>query len=197
MQIYTDSPEVRAIAHAAFPDYNGRTFRVCDFTGPMRLDSNWEGGSRSYYCVLDLASLRSIGIAENGTPFSNGGQIERISELPVNGAVVEHCIFCGKDLGIRIYVNPENLARMLPPPVELTRDQKIVLVATRGLKSFARFDEAHSYTGISRNDYDQAKAELIAKGLLKPNGSITDQGRNAAGDTRLHDLVEKPAMATA
>jgi len=186
MNIYSKDPEVIRIAKAAFPSYNGKTFCVSEFTGPMRLDSSWEGGSRSYFVVLDLASLRSITIPENGTPFSNGGKIERISELPVNAAVIEHCLFCGKDLGIRIYVRPENMAKMLPAPtVELTRDQQIVLVATRSLKSFARFDEASSYTAISRVAYDQAKAELIAKGLLKSNGAITDDGRNLAGDKSL------------
>lgn len=188
MKIYTDTPEVRRIALAAFPSYTGRKFAVESFSGPMRLDSNWEGGSRSYFVVLDLASLRHAVIPENGTPFSNGGQIERISELPLNFAVVEHCIFCGKDLGIRIYVREENLTKMLPPAVELTRDQKIVLVATRSLKSFARFDEANSYTGISKAAWDQAKAELIARDLLKSSGAITDAGRNAAGDTQLYSL---------
>lgn len=187
--IYSQAPEVKRIAMAAFPDYKGRTFRVETFSGPMRLDSNWEGGSRSYYVILDLVSLRHATIPENGTPFSNGGKIERITELPLNCAVVEHCLFCGKDLGIRIYVSEANLTKMLPAPVELTRDQKIVLVATRSLKSFARFEEARSWTGIGKLAYDQAKAELIARGLLKSNGAITDEGRNAAGSTQLHSLA--------
>jgi len=190
--IWTDSPEVKAIAQAAFPAYTGRKFRVCEFSSPMRLDSNWEGGSRSYYAVLDLVSLRGITIQENGTPFSNGGKIERISELPLNACVVEHVLFCGKDLGIRIYVRPENMTKMLPDkPIELTTHQRIVLVATRQLKSFARFDQANSYTGIGRSQYEQAKAELIAKGLFKSNGSITDAGRNAAGNTQLWALAQE------
>lgn len=198
MKYFTKSPEVLQIARAAFPDYNGSKFAICDFTGPMRLDSNWEGGSRDYYVVLDLATMRHAVIPENGTPFSNGGKIERISELPLNWAVVEHTYFCGKDLGIRIYVRPENLAKWLPAPsatTELTRDQLIVLVATRSLKSFARFDEAHADTGISRLNYDQAKAELIAKGLLKSNGAITDEGRNIAGDKQLYSFREQPVTA--
>ncbi len=197
MKTYSNAPEVKAIAQAAFPDYQGRKFSVEPFSGPMRLDSNWEGGSRSYYAVLDLASLRYFAIQENGTPFSNGGKIEQISDLPMNAVVVEHCFFCGKDFGIRLYVRPENLAKLLPvgPTVELTKDQTIVLIATRSLKAFARFDEAHQYTGISQVEYDQAKSELIAKGLLKSNGAITDEGRNFVGNRQLFELRQQSAIA--
>lgn len=197
MRLFIDSPEVRAIVRAAFPSYNGNKFIVTEFSGPMRLDSNWEGGSIDYWVILNLETLRGVQIQENGTPFSNGGKIERISELPLNCAVVQHCIFCGKDMGIRIHVGPDNLKKMLPAPVEMTRDQKIVLVATAGLKSFARFDEAHSYTGISRQNYDQAKAELITRGLLKSNGSITDAGRNAVEGVSLWNLKSEQELATA
>lgn len=38
----------------------------------------------------------------------------RVKDLPLNNIIVEHCIFCGKDLGIIIYVNPNNLTKLLP-----------------------------------------------------------------------------------
>lgn len=191
MTTYTKAPEVKAVALAAFPHYRGNTFKVSEFAGPMRLDSNWEGGSRNTFVILDLASMRQATIPENGTPFSNGGKIMQISDLPLNCAVIEHTFFCGKDLGITIHARAENLTKLLPsgPAVELTRNQRIVLVATRSLKSFARFDNAHSYTGITQSDYETAKTELIAKGLLKPNGAITDEGRNLAGTQSLHSLA--------
>jgi hypothetical protein len=34
--------------------------------------------------------------------------------LPAGVICVEHSIFCGKDVGIRIHLNPENLVSMLP-----------------------------------------------------------------------------------
>jgi hypothetical protein len=34
--------------------------------------------------------------------------------MPPNVIVVEHSIFCGKDVGITIYVRPANLAKLLP-----------------------------------------------------------------------------------
>lgn len=203
MSIHTDSPEVRAIALAAFPSYSGRKFTVEQFCGPMRLDSCWEGGSRSYFVVLDLVSLRSRAIEENGTPFSNGGKIERISELPLNCAVVEHSIFCGRDMGIRIYVRPENLSALLPAPSEITRDQAIVLVCTSSYKSSYggisdyRFHEGRSETGITREAWLQAKAECIAKGLLRSNGSITDAGRNAIDGKRLLDYKPENRVTAA
>ena len=51
--------------------------------------------------------------------------------LPSGVICVEHSIFCGKDVGIRIHVNPENLVSMLPashpallPPPELSFDDE-------------------------------------------------------------------------
>lgn len=203
MSIHTDSHEVRAIALAAFPTYSGRKFTVEQFSGPMRLDSYWEGGSISYFVILDLATLRSRAIEENGTPFSNGGKIERITELPLNCAVVEHSIFCGRAMGIRIYVRPENLSALLPEPSEITREQAIVLVCTSSYKSSYRgisdyrFHEGQSETGITREDWLQAKAECIAKGLLRSNGSITDAGRNAIDGKRLWDYKPESRVTAA
>ena len=174
-----------------FPDYRGKSFRVKAFVGPMNLTSNWGGGSRDYFALLSLATLRTMPVPENGNPFSNGGKTERVEQLPPNCAVVEHSLFCGKDLGITIFVGQENLAKLLPAPVAMTPDQKVVLAATVGLISSARFQEAEYHTGITRKVWDATKLELVAKGLLKPSGAVTDAGRNAIGDTRLANLDPK------
>jgi hypothetical protein len=107
-------PEVKELCKAAFPNYRGRKFSVEPFNRPMRLDSCWEGGSRSFYVLLNMATKQQVPVPENGTPYSNGGRILQCSELPMNVALVEHCIFCGHDIGCRVYVRPENLAKLLP-----------------------------------------------------------------------------------
>lgn len=186
--IYTDAPEVRRIASLAFPAYTGRKFKVDTLTGPKRLDSCWSGGSRDYYVVIDLETGQSVPIPENGTPFSNGGQIFTVDNLPrPNIAIVQHTIFCGKDLGITIYVSPENLNRFaLPERPALTLAQRIVLAFTIGRKSSYngrnRAEMALYEAGLPLAEWDQAKAELIAMGLLKSNGAVTDSGRNANQD---------------
>ncbi len=196
MVYHTTAPEVQEIARAAFPDYTGRKFSVAAFQGPMNLASYWDGGSRTYYAVVDLNTKKSVEIPQSGTMFDK--QTYRMTTLPFNLAVVAHSIFMGKDGGITIYVNPDNLTKMLPKTDEVSWAEKVVLAATRGLKSsYAgikdyRFREALKDTGITRVEWDTAKEALIQKGMLNKAGAITDAGKNAIGWTDLYKL-KRPA----
>jgi hypothetical protein len=185
--------EVREIAKLAFPDYTGKKFKVEAFQGPMRCDSYWSEGSRDYWVVLNLETGKSEPIPENGTPFSNGGKVSQ--ELPINGALVLRAISRGVEAGITIYLRPENIrADMLPAPVDLDWKEKVVLSATRSLKStYAgiknyRFHEANERTGIALVQWEVARARLIERGLLNKAGAITDEGKNAIGWTDLSSL---------
>lgn len=202
----TQAEEVKEIALAAFPSYSGRKFTVAEFHGPKRLDSCWSEGSRDYFEFVNLESMRTHRVQENGTPWSNGGQILECAELPLNVALVQHTIARGKDLGITIFVNGANLSKLLPAPgasVELSRNELVVLVATRSLKSsYAgiknyRFHEANEITKINLHEWEEAKASLQAKRLLNAAGAITDEGRNAVpfGDySDLHSDKLKPQI---
>lgn len=201
---YTSAPEVQEIARAAFPDYNGKKFSVAAFQGPMNLTSNWDGGSRTFYAAVDLNTRKAAQVPQNGTMFD--AQKYQVNTLPPNLAIVAHSIFSGKDGGIVIYVNPESLTKMLPAPDEVTWSEKVVLAATRGLKSSYggikdyRFREALQDTGITRVEWDQAKESLIQKGMLNKAGAIQDKGKNAIGQTNLRNLKrpveELPAPAS-
>lgn len=189
---YTNAPEVQEIARIAFPSYTGKKFKVSTFSGSMRLDSYWDGGSRTYYSIVNMKTKRAKQIPENGSPYS--GKPYRISKLPEGFAVVANSIFMGKDSGITVYVNPENITKMLPAPDETPWTEKVVLSATRSLKSsYAgikdyRLREAIRETGITKDEWDKAKESLIQKGMLNKAGAITDKGRNAIGRTNLSDL---------
>lgn len=180
--MYIDTPEVKALALRCFPGYSGRTFKVEAFQGPKRLDSNWSGGSRDTFVLLNIGSDKSAHVPENGTPFTM--QFKELTELPLNCVLAEHSIFCGKDMGITLYVHPDNLTALLPKPVELSREQRIVLKYTAMLKpsyngiSNYRFHTANRDTGIALEQWESAKAECVAKGLLNKAGAITGNGRN-------------------
>lgn len=188
--LHVDTPEVRAIVSRAFPEYNGKRFRVEIFQGPMRLDSYWSGGSRDYWTAVRLNDGATATVPENGTPWNP--TLEQVEQLPENTALVQY--HAGNFEYVTVYVRPESINHlMLPAPVELSRDEKIVLSATRcfkssyaGIKNY-RFSEANQSTGISLEAWDAAKASLIGKGLLNKAGAITDQGRNAIGDARITD----------
>lgn len=189
---YTSAPEVQEIAKAAFPDYNGKKFGVTTFDGPMDLASHWDGGSRTYYAVINLGTMKSAEVPQSGTMFDK--QTYRMSTLPPNFAVVEHRIFQGKDLGITIHVNPQSISKMLPKQDEVSWAEKVVLSATRSLKSsYAgvpdyRFQQALKQTTITKAEWDAAKVRLIQGGFLNRAGAITDKGKNAIGWTDLYKL---------
>ncbi len=192
MAYYSDAPEIQEIANLAFPDYSGKKFRVDIFQSPMNLSSYWSGGSRNYFVIVNMANKRAEPIPENGGIFQMNAF--RMSNLPENFAVVQRSFFSGKDAGITIYVNESNITKMLPSTEEVSWAEKVVLCATRSYKSsYAgikdyRFREALQETGITREEWEKAKENLIQNGLLNKAGAITDKGRNAIGNTNLHTL---------
>lgn len=102
--------DVAALIAATFPEYRGRTYRVCPATR-VRLDNlNWCGGSRSQYRACTLAG-ESVGSADKWNtvaPWVNKAEGAEF-ELPQGAVMVEHQIFCGKDMGLRFYIRPEDM----------------------------------------------------------------------------------------
>lgn len=188
----------RKIAGASFPDYTGKKFKLqVHDSGTMNLTSYWDGGSRDYFAVLRLEDMKCLPVPQNGTPFDPYGNG---IEVPLPGpgfAVIEHSIFCGKDSGITIHVHSSNAAPLLPKTEDITWAEKVVLSATRSLKSsYAgikdyRFSEAQKDTGITRADWDTAKTALIEKRLLNAAGAVTVDGKNAIGNTSLWNLKQE------
>lgn len=182
-----NTPEVREIVSRAFPQFNGRDYRIEPFQGPMSLASYWSGGNRDYFAGVNLASGQLAHVRENGTPWMPS--VGELTALPTGAAIVQY--HAGPNQFACVYVNADNLSGFLPAPVELGRQQRIVLCATRSLKSsYAgikdyRFHEAASETGITREQWDAGKAACIAAGLLNKAGAITDSGRNAIGSVQL------------
>jgi hypothetical protein len=193
---------MEALAKQAF-GYTGRKFQV-EAAERKHIVSYWDGGTRSYWAVLTMGQEGSTqptnAIVENGKPQLRvigecGGMNKPAGidvEIDANTIVAEHVIFCGKDLGIRFYVNPARLPQYLPASAnELTREQRIVLIATRSYKSsYAgmgnyRFVEAQRETGISAAAWERSKAECQQMGLLDKRGAITVEGRNAIGQADL------------
>lgn len=191
--IFTNDEKVKEIAKVGFPSYNGRIFKISKFEGPMELRSYWDGGSRDYYAIVDLRTMRTAEIPQGGS--GHGDVPYKITSLPEGMAVVEHTYFSGKDLGLTVFVGEENMNKLLPSGEnELSWAEKVVLSATRSLKSsYAgikdyRFREALRNTGITKKEWDEAKQSLISKKMLNAAGAITNDGRNAIGNTNLWAL---------
>jgi hypothetical protein len=105
--------------------------------------------------------------------------------------VVQYSISRGKDVGLTFYVHPDDAAKLLPAPMDLTDHERIVLRATRAYKaSYGGVDrytmawrDAQGKLFPSKAGWAVAKESLIAKGLLDKRGAITVAGRNAIGST--------------
>ncbi len=180
----------KAIAKVAFPAYNGKKFKVSVVKNghTFNLTSGWCEGSRDFYAVVDLANMKGVDVSNQafvGNDFNRRGTD---FQLPEGFAVVEHSIFCGKDVGITIYVTEANAAKLIPAPVELTREEKIVLAATRSLKSTYMGRTRQMESGLSLAVWNATSDALKLKGLLAKNGAITPEGKNAIGFTSLHSL---------
>ncbi|MFH1918709.1 MAG: hypothetical protein ABIP48_02310 [Planctomycetota bacterium] len=183
--VYLDRQDVPEVFRLAFPSYRGRQYRVTAAESVM-LDANyWSGGTKYTYRGVDLLTGKVLppDCDEYGNPFVRP-EVPTVAIEP-GRAIVCHKVFCGKDLGLTIYVHPDNLAKLLPKPAELTGHEQTVLSHTASLKSSYggisnyRFHEAHQRTGITLAEWDTAKQSLIAKGLLDKRGAITTKGRNA------------------
>lgn len=183
---------VAVLLRSCFPDYRGKGFRLHITEYPVTVNMDAHGGTFTRYMIVDLETRR-VAPLENHHTFP---PVRHDFLLSGNVAIAEHVHFCGRLEFLRLNVLPSSMRPdLLPPPAPaLTRDQQIVLVATRGLKSSYqgikdfRFREAARYTQITRERWDAAKAELQALKLLDSRGALTVEGRNAAGTRQLYTL---------
>lgn len=180
---YSDHPDVIRICKIAYPDYNGKKFRVSVVGHPFSVSSYWDGGSRNYFTFVNLSTMAVMPIPPQSAYDPKIQGADAVSLVP--GLVcVEHTYFCGKDAGCTVMVHPENAPKYLPQKVELTEDERIVLDYTGALKpSYAgisnyRFHQAHREKGITIERWNAAKDMLITKRLLNKAGAITQEGRN-------------------
>ena len=108
------SPGVKEILNRTFPEYKGRKFKLTNYI-PSQLNSYWDGGTRHEYVFYNLATKQSHHVATNHPFFESSNPRDTPADLPKNVIIVEHHLFCGKDLGITFHVNipDEEIPKML------------------------------------------------------------------------------------
>ena len=193
--IYLEPSQVPAAIRGA---YSGKKFRAI-VTDSVYIPSDagtWSGGSRTLYSAIHLTSGESRPACDSySAPWDSSRKDQSVTLKP-DFAIISHSIFCGKDMGLTIYIHPINAAALLPAPVELTPLERAVLKYTKEKKSSYngrdRFDmlledlefnfkrqELNLEVKPSRADWNKAKDSLIAQGLLNARGAITTKGKNA------------------
>ena len=181
--VYLDGnePGVRALASAAFPSYAGRKFdfqanETVSLTGGF-----WDGGSKSTYVAIDLATKR---VSPSRDLYHVSSEGAPTVSLQPGTAIVEHRVFCGKDMGITFHIHPEDSPKLLPATDVVSEDEQIVLAFTSALKntyggrSNIRFAEGSRKYGITQERWTAAQDTLKTRKLLNKAGSITPAGRN-------------------
>lgn len=115
IELKPNNSKVYSLIRKCFPSWHGRKVVKIESRNRYFVQDYWDGGSRNYVCYVDLnthqiLSLEQVGFRrqEASNPFHlNIGEVE----LKPGIVAVENCIFCGKDLGIRIYCHPDDLRR--------------------------------------------------------------------------------------
>ena len=124
------SPEVKRVVTAAFPSYRKHNVGLSVFH-PMNINSYWDGGSRAEFAIVSLATgeRKSLptrthpyfDVARNGLTNTQDNYVsvdhvgnETLNVLPEGFALVEAGTFCGKQATAHVYLNRDNLAKLLP-----------------------------------------------------------------------------------
>lgn len=181
MYKHLNRKDVPSMVLNCYPAYRGQKFQLVETTSYL-LRNYWDGGSRNYCKLLNLTNGEVLDPNNSTTnPFMR--LANESFEIPHNFVVVEHQIFCGRDLGIVIHATPQNITKFLPSQdetVTLTDNELRCLQATKQYKA--------SYGGVTRRqqinmnveNWETAKSGLIEKGLLSKNGALTIKGKNYA-----------------
>lgn len=97
------------IINKSFPSYKGRKISVVLVQPESKhsMVSEWSGGSRNSYKILGDTAETII----SSSQYSNMHPVDQYKADPHwiandKQILVEHIIFCGKDLGLRIYATP-------------------------------------------------------------------------------------------
>lgn len=111
MKVSRSDKTIKAILAATYPEYKGRKITVIPATSYQMMDY-WSEGSRHFVKAYALVNGR-VAASSSAAQTPWRGEAHARVAVPVGILLVEHSIFCGKDCGITIYVNPENLAAAL------------------------------------------------------------------------------------
>jgi hypothetical protein len=125
------TPDLNQVIQRAFPSYRKLNCFVTTFPeAGVNINSYWDGGSRREYALVELSTMQRKSLPTNSLPYfdkaSRGmanlenpavstdhvGNIT-LKYLPVNFVLVEAGTFCGKSATAFVYVNPENMPKLL------------------------------------------------------------------------------------
>lgn len=109
-----DSPEVRRVVLAANPNYRKHKAMLMVGTSITLSGTAWDGGSRSQYYAVDLATGRCSGSPRYDPPQFGGPKVAPTCAIPEGVVIVELGTFLGKPATAFVTLHPNNAAKLLP-----------------------------------------------------------------------------------
>lgn len=181
--VYVERKGVEHVIQATFPEYKGRKVALKAVEKVVVNGLNWDGGSRSCYvgCTLDGKRTGDASIGNAAAPWANPIEGKEVT-VPAGYALVEHSYFCGKNMGLMVYLNPADMPRYLPESTEeLSVEEKNLLRIMRTYKAAYR-REKWSQLGYGGLEYTTVLEGLKVKGYITAVGGLSLKGKNAAGN---------------
>jgi hypothetical protein len=93
---------------AAAPNYRKRSARIRVANTVALHGTYWDGGSRSTYTAVDLATARCIDAPQYAPAAFGGPSQAPVVEVPLGVAIIESGVFCGKPATACVHIRPEN-----------------------------------------------------------------------------------------
>lgn len=167
--------------------YGRRDIRVEAKSTISLLDSGGDG-FQGFALVMNLVTGESKlyqGSWGGPNPWAKANPVDsddRQHPIPMNGAVIKGWRGGGRPVYAVLYVNPDNMAALLPAPVDLTPQEDMALAIIQGLKPGYRGEYFERHDLGVYNAQNPVLKSLVQKGLVKATGAgiqITTEGKNA------------------
>ena len=192
-----DNKDVKRVAKAAFPAYNGRKFRVeFGVTHPINVRSYWDGGSKTSYAIVDLATNWVKHIPEGHPMFNKKPDWIDLDAfvIPEGQVLVSKSVVCGKNTGITIFTPATPLLESGAESDLTEMETNVLIVTARYKSSYAEYSDYRAYElnrlfGYTKSEIEATRSSLMEKGYMNRNKSINNKGRNAiANHPKRHSL---------
>lgn len=192
-EIHVRKKDVAAIVDATFPEYKGKKFKIKAANSITFSRLNWSNGAKDEYvaCGFNKDKQTASYLPWPSTQYVEGNT----QELYPGIAIVMHTRSGSQDLGLTIYMHPDNIPTNLTvPKLELTNLELLVLYYTKTHKckyngkdryQMAREDVQAGVCKLwvedhlpSRIDWLETVIKLQDKKLLNSKAAITVEGKN-------------------
>jgi hypothetical protein len=180
----TQAPEAMALVKLAYPQNTNNSVTICTCSGDdeHNCGSYWSEGYRDYFTFIDLSTMQLAQAPQQSAFDRQVVGLDRV-KLP-KGIVIVVQHFMGTRKSVSIHIRNDDLnPKFLPlPKPELSEAEKKVLYYTRSLKNSygGRTNIRQQESGMGMEEWKSAQTNLILKGLLNKQCSLTIDGKNIA-----------------